>query len=713
MKRSLLLTFGLFIVFGISLAAVPPLRYWILNNAGRYHIVLLHFPVGLLILAFLMEMGRFVGLKKLPHEAIQFVLGIGAVSAVLAATTGWVLQFEGGYEPDLLQWHRWLGIGTAALAVVTFLLHRFQKEKLYLASSALTTVLVTLAGHLGGSLTHGEGFLTENLSNTSPPISTQLISGKDYETAQVFPDLIHPILNAKCLSCHNANKQKGGLSLSDSTGIFTGGENGSILNPGSSGIPEMVRVLKLDLEDEMHMPPKGKAPLSQEEIELIAWWVDQGAPISNRIASVPQGESIAESIQKRFVPIHPIDQLGVPLADPTALAELRTAGYRILQLDPEKPWLAVNLSDRKELTLDQLEALDPIREQITELDLGNTSLSEDHLDWVNDSPHLLQLKLDNAQFGVEAFAELSDLEYLEVLNVYSTDLKALADAPSDAFPSLQKLYAWGANIPAEVLQDWQAALPALSVVTTSQDDIFPVQDMMAPEFSTSSPIFLDQLSIGLACQYPDVAIHYTLDGSTPDQQSLLYQDSLILEKTTNIRARAFLEDWNPSPIVEQTYLKILPAASYRLAKAPAEKYAGVHPQSLIDLKVGEATFNDEAWIGFWGRNCSINLDLAGSDSIRGIAIHALEDVNSWVLFPRKIRVKGGNSRQNLQLLGEQSFDLTQETLTGKRALLRVPFPPTLARYFQIEVIHFGKLPVWHQSAGQDAWMFIDEVAAYQ
>lgn len=711
MKRILLVSIGTVVVLGLLLAFTPVMRHWVMNNVGRYHIVLLHFPVGLLMMAFLMEMARLTGFKKLSPDAIQFVLGAGTASAILAASTGWVLQFEGGYEPELLEWHERLGIITALLAIATFALNHFQKQKLYLASLALTSIMVTLAGHMGGSLTHGEDFLTENLGNTSPR-SSQTTSATDYEQAQVFSDLIHPILMGKCASCHNTNKQKGGLSLVDSLGVFAGGEHGSILQPGKNGISELVRLITLDLNDDDHMPPKGKAPLSQEDIALITWWVDQGAPISNRIASIPQPEGIAESIGKRFTPVHPLDLLGISRADPGTLVELRNSGFRIAQLDPEKPWLSVNFSDDKELSVERLEELDPVQEKITELDLGNTHLTPDHLAWVNELEHLLLLKLDNTNLNEKALAELSDLAYLEVLNVYGTELGDLKEAPATAFPALKKLYAWEAGIPATTLEAWQTVQPQLQLEGSHDNDMFPTQAIIAPEFSTTSPFFSEKLSLALFCDYPKVAIHYTLDGSTPGPTSPQFQDTFALEETATLKALALLEGWDPSPVVEQTFLKVLPAVTYRLPKAPDEKYPGNHPQCLIDQKTGEATFNDEAWMGYWGRDCRIILELAQADTVNGIAVHALEDVNSWVLFPQNITVKGGSSPSNLKHLASKTFDLTKENLDGKTALMQVSTPPSYIRYLQIEVKNFGKLPDWHQSAGQDAWLFLDEVGVY-
>ena len=709
MKRTVLVLLAIVVVLSICLVAIDPLRYWVMNNAGRYHIVLLHFPVGLLWMASLMEGARLTGWQKLSREAVGFVLGVGTLGAVVTAVTGWILHFEGGYDDELLEWHEKLGIATALLSVVTLVLHRLEKVLAYRVALGLTTVLVTVAGHLGGSLTHGEGFLTEELGNFSPRESTVLVAS-EYDEARVFPDLIHPILEGKCLSCHNEKKQKGGIILTDSMSIMAGGDHGPILVPGQAASSELVEVLEKEMDDDEHMPPKGRVQLTTDEIEVIKWWVNSGAPFSKKVSEVPQSGEVEEYIQKVFQPVHPVDLLGVEPADPAVVAELQADGFRILQPDPAKPWLWVNLSDEPELSVDRLEELDAIAEQISDLDLGNTGVGADHLAWVNDLPHLRGLKLDGNRLNASSFAELTDLAYLESLNLYQNDLGDLDEVPD--FPQLKLLHAWESGLPEATLQAWQKENPQLKIESTDLADIFPAQAMIPPEFSVHSPFFSDELFLALDCNYPGVDIRWTSDGSLPDSNSKVFEDSIHLPATLTIKAQAYLENWEPSPVISQTYLKVLPVTSYQQSRPPDEQYPGEGSQGLTDLKIGKAQFTDAQWTGYWGRNCQLTLELAKADTIHGVAIHALEEVKSWILYPKQIIVRAGTSPSNVKTIAQQSFDLTQEDQKARPYLFEVDLPPTYAQFVKIEVVNYGKLPAWHESAGQDAWLFVDEVAVY-
>jgi uncharacterized membrane protein len=129
---------------------------------GRFHVVLVHLPIGLLLLAVVMQfLSRKERFKNL-GTAISISLFLGTVSAVLAAACGWLLANEGVYADQILFLHRWLGIGVAAIAGICWL---GKTGKIKIGKRAFTfsmrflVLLIILTGHFGGNLTHGEGYL--------------------------------------------------------------------------------------------------------------------------------------------------------------------------------------------------------------------------------------------------------------------------------------------------------------------------------------------------------------------------------------------------------------------------------------------------------------------------------------------------------------------------------------------------------------------------
>jgi len=95
---------------------------------GRLHPLFLHLPIGILAIAFIMEwLGRKEKYSAL-LPAVGFAIWIGMWSAILAAISGYVLSWEGGYDTTMLQQHQYLGIGVAVVAVLVYVLHRSCKH---------------------------------------------------------------------------------------------------------------------------------------------------------------------------------------------------------------------------------------------------------------------------------------------------------------------------------------------------------------------------------------------------------------------------------------------------------------------------------------------------------------------------------------------------------------------------------------------------------
>jgi len=129
----------------------------VLRFLGRLHPLVVHFPIGALLLAPLAEgLARLSGALQLRATAM-FLLFAGALTAPLAAGLGWLLARESSASSHL-ELHRWLGVGTAlATWVVTVAALRWPKARLALLVAL--AALVGATGHFGGSLTYGRDWL--------------------------------------------------------------------------------------------------------------------------------------------------------------------------------------------------------------------------------------------------------------------------------------------------------------------------------------------------------------------------------------------------------------------------------------------------------------------------------------------------------------------------------------------------------------------------
>src|SRR5687767_14382692 len=97
--------------------------FWLWQFFGRLHPLIVHFPIGLLLVGLLLELFTLNKRNQYLRRAIHIILTIGSVSAVLAATFGWLLEEQDQYSGDVLTVHKWSGIATAVLATLTVVFH--------------------------------------------------------------------------------------------------------------------------------------------------------------------------------------------------------------------------------------------------------------------------------------------------------------------------------------------------------------------------------------------------------------------------------------------------------------------------------------------------------------------------------------------------------------------------------------------------------------
>src|SRR5580765_2818741 len=128
---------------------------------GRFHPALVHLPIGFLVLLALLELVALKpGFKHL-RSARPITLLASTLVALGTVVSGWLLAESGGYDEKLLLWHRWSGVGVAVASLLLWLFQAAGLMKLYRVLLPITVVLVAVAGHFGGSLTHGADYLAE------------------------------------------------------------------------------------------------------------------------------------------------------------------------------------------------------------------------------------------------------------------------------------------------------------------------------------------------------------------------------------------------------------------------------------------------------------------------------------------------------------------------------------------------------------------------
>ena len=263
---------------------------------GPFHVVALHYPIGFLTLAFLLELGSIWRPREVPTRLISAVLGLTTIAACVAAGLGLLRATGAEFDPELLSDHRFFGLTVAVLVTVACAIQwRAQKStgqvlwRTYRGVLLLSMGCLVTAGHQGGSLTHGSTFLTQNVPTFlgGPDKSKSLPStSQSGATTNAYAAVVQPALERKCYSCHGPEKQKGKLRLDSAEAIRSGGKSGlPIVVPGEVGKSRLAQVILLPRTDDDVMPPDGKEPLSDSETLAIIRWIQGGAEFGAKLSN--------------------------------------------------------------------------------------------------------------------------------------------------------------------------------------------------------------------------------------------------------------------------------------------------------------------------------------------------------------------------------------------------------------------------------------------
>ena len=243
---------------------------------GRLHPLTVHLPIGVFAALVLLEL---VGLRKAStslQPACVILLWLLAVTSVSAAIFGILLAPTGAYDEVLLFRHRWLGCSTALLAMGLLLLRNVHlccgKHGCLVAYRMLLVVVaivVSAAGHYGGTLTHG----AEYLSRYAPGFLRWKVPGREstptpgaatgLESKDVFARTVQPVLEQYCYPCHGDERQKGDLRF-------------DTLNPDMINGPDAETWGRiLEMVEEAEMPPENKPQPSDAQRQAVVSWLTE------------------------------------------------------------------------------------------------------------------------------------------------------------------------------------------------------------------------------------------------------------------------------------------------------------------------------------------------------------------------------------------------------------------------------------------------------
>jgi len=445
----------------------------IFDFVGRFHPLLVHLPIGVLLLACLFQWLILLPRWGYLKNVIPFMFLLGLLAAIFSCISGYFLSLSGDYEGDTTNQHQWFGIATAVAALLMCVIYRLNPgEWTSRIGGVIVVVLLSITGHLGGTLTHGEGYLTEGLSagDKEQPIWKPM---QDIQQATVYTDLVQPILTAKCNTCHGSSKQKGKLRLDSPEFITKGGKSGDLIVAGNPEKSLMMERLLLPLNHEDHMPPKEKTQLSPQELEVIRWWIQQGGDYHKKVDDLKQDEktkSLLNSIQAGIVPTKETRESDWPEAKVSpanthVIEQLKDAGVTIIPISANSNYLQAGFFALLKPADSILHLLPEIKEQLVSLKLDGLTISDDNMKHIGALHQLRRLQLSNVPVTDAGLAAINNLQELRTLNLSATQVTAEGLQVLKSLQKLRNVYVYKSNVNSSQYNDLKKLLPQVEIDT--------------------------------------------------------------------------------------------------------------------------------------------------------------------------------------------------------------------------------------------------------
>lgn len=427
-----------------------------LDFFGRFHPVLVHLPIGILLIACIfLVISRYARFANL-YPSVEILLFLGMISAVLSCLTGYFLSNSGDYEGELVSNHKWMGIAVAALSLLLLFIHKSTKvdSRISKVMAVLLILMIAVTGHLGGSLTHGSGYLTAAFEGQGGKKGAAIPPIPDIQQAFIYRDAIQPLLKNRCYSCHSSEKQKGKLRLDLEEYILKGGEGGSTVLRGKADESELIKRLLLPDSDEDHMPPREKPQLSQSEIALLHWWINSGAEFNKKVKDIQQPDHIKivlAALEKGTAGTSenkPSDVPGgaVRAADEKDIRRLSNAGVMIVPVAQSSNFLTANFINAHSLADTVLDALASVKDQLIWLKLENRSVNDATMKAVKRCTNLIRLSLNNTQITDKGLENLRGMDELQSLSLVGTKVSAKGLARLSNLENLKFIYLYKTDV---------------------------------------------------------------------------------------------------------------------------------------------------------------------------------------------------------------------------------------------------------------------------
>ncbi len=678
-----------------------------LQVAGRMHPMIVHFPIVFVVLYLVWVF--FFQKRISPPGTAQFIgewlLLLTVFTSAITALMGLFLSKEEGYDAEALLWHKWGGV---SISLLMLLWYSFRNSLAKTRTGTITATLVSFAaiiftGHQGAGITHGQNFL---LAPLLPEKKQQRVLLED---AMVFTNMVYPILESKCMGCHNSKKAKGELVMETKELLLKGGKNGKLWDSTQADLGLLMKRTHLPLEAKKHMPPQGKPQLTDDDISILSDWIKSGTDFNVKVIDLAANSELRKIAERIFTTVE-TDEYDFTAADESKVKSLNS-NYRVVYpLAKNSPALGAEFFSASQFDPEGLKDLLAVKQQLVSLNLDKMPVKDEDLETIGQFSQLRKLNLSFTNITGSTLKELKNLKKLKHLSLSGTTIKVETLKALSSLKELTKFFVWNTGLKDEEIKQLQQENKNLVIETGFRSDTI-ILKLTSPVLENEQQVIVQPQTLKLKHYINGVTIRYTLDGTNPDSlHSPVYDHDVMIKGDALLKAIAYKPGWYSSDTTKAEFY----AAKYKFNSLihllpPDNAYKDEKGRTLIDLVKGDKNFRSGKWVGFRMNNMEALLAIDKPSVISEIKISALVDIGSYLMPPQSLEVWGGDDPKHLSLLQRIIPEQPRKSEPSYLKIYELKFKPVTKRYLKIIASPVSKLPKWHPGKGEKGWFFTDEV----
>jgi len=260
------------------------------------------------------------------------------------------------------------------------------------------------------------------------------------------------------------------------------------------------------------------------------------------------------------------------------------------------------------------------------------------------------------------------------------------------------------NLTDKPVHDWAIAANDRLLTAIDENKIVPV-----PVIKSAGATFKVSTEIAIESLAKDLKIYYTTDETNPTTASKLYTKPFVITQSTTVKAISVNSKAITSYVVKGMYHLIPHDYTVKIQSEYNPQYTAGGDQGLIDDIRGDVNWRKGEWQGYQGQDFEAVVDIGVEKEVSKVTAGFLQDTRAWILMPVSMTVELSIDSVIFTNPITITNQIADNNYTVQTQDLVAQFAKQKARYVKVKAKKYGILPAWHQGAGGEAFIFIDEV----